>query len=309
MKKILSLVLVLSLLVLSVFALASCKQEPEEKDYQLAIGVAVTQSGAKVSKTAAAIVIDKDGKIVLCRIDAVDFTAKLNDGELNTAAPATKAEQGDNYGMLSSYGSSLAEWDDQAKFFESKVVGKTQAEVAAIKTKDADLVAGCTIDVTDFVKAIDNAFKSAYKTAFKASGTLTAGIALNNTVKGNEPLTTATFTSDFAATVMADGKVVAAVLDATEVKLPVTVEEDAIEAGTMSYPGTKLEQGDNYNMVAYGKAQAEWYAQAGAYAATAVGKTASELNSLATDNVAGCTMKTSMPGFKATLIEAASYVR
>ena len=46
---------------------------------------------------------------------------------------------------------------------------------------------------------------------------------------------------------------------------------------------TKNELGDNYNMVKYGQAKAEWYVQAGALADFAVGKTVEELKSGAID--------------------------
>ena len=72
MKKIISLVLILTL---SLFAFAACggkdnddnDNTPTEKNYSLAIGVATTQSGEKVTNTVAALVIE-DGKIVFALV-------------------------------------------------------------------------------------------------------------------------------------------------------------------------------------------------------------------------------------------------
>ena len=61
---------------------------------------------------------------------------------------------------------------------------------------------------------------------------------------------------------------------------------------------TKREKGDNYNMVAYAGSAKEWYAQADAFDAACVGKTASEIAGLMGEDgkavadvqAAGCTI-------------------
>ena len=322
MKKIIALVLVLSLSLLCFVACGNKdkgnnddQNTPTEKTYTLAIGVATTQDGAEVSNTVAALILDSDNKIVACRIDTLAIKATLTDGIVDAGTYKTKAELGDSYGMLSDWGSKLAEWDDQAKAFETYVVGKTQAEVNGIalnedgKPTDTDLTAGCTIAVADFIKAVDNAFKSVRKVAFKSSETLTLGVSAVGTVanvkdKDENPTPVASYTADYAATVIAGGKVIAAIIDSNDV----TADIANNEIGTITNPGTKLEQGDSYGMVAYGNAVAEWYAQAQAYANTAVGKTASEVAGLSTDKIEGsCTMY--VGGYKVALEKAASYTR
>lgn len=322
MKKIIALVLVLSLSLLCFVACGNKDKDnnddqntPTEKNYTLAIGVATTQDGAEVSNTVAALILDSDNKIVACRIDTLAIKATLTDGIVDANTYKTKAELGKDYGMLSDWGSKLAEWDDQAKAFETYVVGKTQAEVNGIalnedgKPTNADLTAGCTIAVNDFIKAVDNAFKSVRKVAFKSSETLTLGVSAVGTVanvkdKDKNPTPVASYTADYAATVIAGGKVIAAIIDSNEV----TADIANNEIGTITNPGTKLEQGDSYGMVAYGNAVAEWYAQAQAYANTAVGKTASEVAGLSTDKIEGsCTMY--VGGYKVALEKAASYTR
>lgn len=311
MKKILSLALVL-VLALSVFV--GCGGG--EKDYTLAIGVQVTNdlSSAKSSQTVAVVVADKDGKIVACRIDAIDFEAKEKNGEAVTTAPVSKAELGDSYNMVT-YGKAIAEWYKQAEAFENYAKGKTLAEVKATavngegKPTGADLTAGCTISVSDFILAIEKAFASTKKVDFKAAGEIKLGVSVSAAaIKYSKDTAKYDYECDFSGVATVDGKVVSAIIDATAVTATTTKNENGkISATKMDYKGTKLEQGDAYNMVTYGKAQAEWYVQAQTYANTAVGKTASELASLAVKDVAGCTI--AVEGYKVALEKAAKAAR
>jgi len=85
---------------------------------------------------------------------------------------------------------------------------------------------------------------------------------------------------------MADGKVVAAILDTAE---PELVGVTADGSASLSYAGSKREQGDAYD--SYSPMPAgRWYAQADAYAASAIGKSATDIATLATEGVAGCTI-------------------
>lgn len=98
-----------------------------------------------------------------------------------------------------------------------------------------------------------------------------------------------------AVLVDADGKIVKCVLDCADSKAAFTAEGVAEAAGEFK---TKYELGDDYNMVTYGGAKAEWYAQADAFAALVAGKTIDEVKALVaegdkgTDEVinAGCTI-------------------
>ncbi|MBQ7343557.1 MAG: hypothetical protein IJW53_02195 [Clostridia bacterium] len=311
MKKIISLVLILTL---SVFAFAACggkdnkddENTPVEKNYSLAIGVATTQSGAKVTNTVAALVIGEDGKIVSCRIDCIDVSATLlDDGTVDASKTyKSKAELGDTYDSYSPM--PAGRWYQQAQAFETYVTGKTQAEVTgiALEAGKTTLIAGCTIAVSDFVKAVDNAFKSAHKISFKTASEIKVGVAVNADVapatKNDAVL--AKYTADFAATVTVDGKIVASVIDSNEVNSTIT----GTEFGAIVNPGTKLEQGDTYD--SYSPMPAgRWYQQVEAFAATAVGKTAAEVAGLATEGVAGCSIYAG--GYKAALEKAAANVR
>ena len=315
MKKLFSLILIIALFAL---ALTGCYKS----DYALMIGVTTSQSGTEVSHTVAAIVIDKDYKIVSCRIDSIATKAKVGDDGKITSVPnytsedgtvkelRSKMELGPAYGMLTNspyYGSSLAEWDDQVKAFEKYVVGKTRDEVKNIVGKDGavtdgTLKAGCTISVNDFIKAIDNAFASGHMVGLQTKSDITLGVSVTAGVKGDA--SSVSYTADFAAVAIVEEKVIAAVIDSKEVTSKV-LEDGSFDK--ISDKGTKLEQGDSYNMVKYGGAIAEWYEQAQTYADTAIGKSVSEISGLATEGVAGCTIYAG--GYKKALEKAASYAR
>ena len=301
MKKLLALILI----ACTLFTLTSCGG----KKYTLAIGVAVTEPGesVKTSETVAAVVFDKKDKIVACRIDAIDVALSIGDnGLVVNKTYQTKAELGDNYKMVA-YGGAIAEWYAQAQAFESYVVGKTVAEVEGINADTQ--IAGCTIDVSEFVQAVAAAGKDAYKVEFKSKDVPTLGVSAVAAVsdKSSETETKAEVAVDFAAVAMVDGKVVAATLDCAAATLTYALSGESYACTKFDFKGTKRALGDNYNMVAYGGAAAEWYAQAQAYANSAVGKTASEVAGLATTGVAGCTIYAG--SMQQALDKAAKYAR
>lgn len=79
-----------------------------------------------------------------------------------TAAPQTKNELGEAYGMVAWAGAKF-EWNQQAENFADYVVGKTAAQVADIavtegKPADADLSASVTISIAPFQALIEKAF-------------------------------------------------------------------------------------------------------------------------------------------------------
>ncbi len=98
-----------------------------------------------------------------------------------------------------------------------------------------------------------------------------------------------------AVSVDADGKIVACALDTMQNKVEFTADGKAVGAAEFK---TKGEQGDSYNMVAYGGAGKEWYAQADAFESTVAGKTLDEVKALVVEGykagdelvAAGCTI-------------------
>ena len=311
MKKFISLSLVL-LMMFSVLSLAGCgKAEP----LKMGIGITAeiseiknadgeTNGSADSVATFAAVLLDKDGKIVKCAIDtannALAFTSEgkpVAAGEL-----LTKGEKGDNYGMKKA--GAKKEWYEQKDAFISVVIGKTIDEVKALekdgKGTDEVVNAGCTINVSEFIPALEEAVKNAAESEATADDTLQVGIVTSQSDKKDatdEAKGLNEFSLTFVATAIdADKKIVASKTDA----LSFAVEFDTKGVSETEFGkdvATKRDAGDDYGMKKAG-AKKEWYAQADAFDAQIIGKTADGITTLA-DNTgkagddlvtAGCTI-------------------
>ena len=125
MKKILTLVLCLCMMLTMVTVFASCGKA----DYKLGMGVVVSMDSSKtglaqVDATAAAVVTDADGKIVMCRIDVAQNKFDLTKDFAAQVAQTfkTKMELGDDYNMAkfgtpNVEGGTVKEWYVQTKAF------------------------------------------------------------------------------------------------------------------------------------------------------------------------------------------------
>ena len=330
MKKIVAFLLLTCMML----SLAACGSSGSE--YKLGMGVDLStdsskENNAQVDATVAAVVTDKDGKIVACRLDVAQSKMDVTGGAVDAAKTfQTKMELGDDYGLVA-YGNAIAEWYDQAKAFESYVVGKTAAEVEGIETvlnetghnvaTDEALLAGCTMDITAFKAAVVKACNDEKGATFTGKD-FTLGVAA---ITAADESTAATdsddaevkmYTEYAAAVVGKDGKILAALTDATQPKI--TADKNGQITGA-DFKGTKRELGADYGMVAYGNAIAEWDAQAKAFADYTVGKTAAEVagietvesngHNVTTDETlyASCTMDIS--GMIAVIALAANYAR
>ena len=345
MKKILAIALCL----IMVLAVVACEKAPAEADYKLGLGVVVStasskEGNAQVDATIATVVTDAEGKIVLCRIDVAQNKMAITDGAVDTAKTfETKMELGSRYGMEGKVDNDgngvMLEWDAQAKAFESYVVGKTGAEVAALQTQEAGghqiavdtalLEAGCSMQITDFMAAVAKACADEQGMAFKAvPGTFTLGVAAKTAAADSKAATAeadglVAMYSDIACAVVADGKVIATLNDAIQPKINITV---AGVPTAQEFKGTKRELKEGYNMAAYGAPNVEggtvkeWYVQSAAFSSYVLGKTAAEIAGMETKEVnahqisveqalldAGCTMQ--ITGICAVVAQAANNAR
>ncbi len=290
-------------------------EEPKEAEYKLGMGVVVsfTEGATQVDSTVAAVVTDADGKIVACRIDATqnkcDLT-KISFDELKETEFQSKLEKGDGYNMAT-YGASMdnngdgvvKEWYEQAKAFENWVVGKTAAEVQAMPTQtldntfgtagyvisaDADLLAaGCTIQTGDFVAAVVAACNDAQGVSFKTAKTFTVGVAATSfATDSDESKGLVAMYTDYAAAVVVDGKIVAALNDAIQPKITV----EGTEVVEQAYTATKRNLKEGYNMSTFGASMdpngdgkvLEWYLQSEAFSKHVVGMTGAEVAAMET---------------------------
>ena len=210
-------------------------------------------------------------------------------------------------------------WKDEAAAFEAFLVGKTAAEIAALEFvvdgEDAKLVAGCTMlsSMPAFKALVAKAAAYERKVTFETKDAITLGLAIDTKVSGSVA-EGGKVAFDCAGVAIAGGKVVAAMIDSAEAKYTLAIGETTGKGGVSislnvtlnEYKGTKNEQGDAYDSYSP-MAAGRWYAQAQAYANTAVGKTVADLANLATDGVAGCTIYSG--GYKAVIVRAAGYAR
>ena len=347
MKKTIALILTLCLTL----ALVACGDKqppaPQEADYKLGMGIVVSMDSSKaenaqVDATVAAVVLDAEGQIVSCRIDVAQNKMKVAGGAVDTAAAfKTKMELGSAYGMAGKVDNNddgvMLEWDAQAKAFEEYVVGMTAADVEAIKTQEAKghliavdealLKAGCSMQITDFVAAVVKACKDDQAQSFKTAATFTLGVAAATTAAESTAAAAdkdgeVKMYTEFAAAVVADGKILAAITDAIQPKITVNTIGDIVEK---SFKATKRELKDGYGMA--GKVDnnddgvmLEWFEQADAFAKYVVGKTGAEIKALQTKEAkghqisvdeellkAGCTIQ--ITGMQAVIAAACDYAR
>ena len=292
MKKVIAIVLALVM----VLALCACGGGGSKAaEYKLGMGIVLDMdtsdtNNAQVDATIATVVTDTAGKIVLCRIDCVQDKMDVTGGAVDTGkAFETKAELKERYNMVA-YSNATLEWYEQAQGFEAYVVGKTAAEVQGIETTindegyqvavDETLFASCSISIEDFIAATVKACNDEQGQTFTASGDFKLGVAAISTADesvaatADEEGVVKMYSAYGAAVVGADGKILAALNDATQPQIKINADG---EIGETTFRGTKRELKEDYNMVAYSSAISEWYVQSKAFSDWAAGKTAAEL--------------------------------
>lgn len=132
------------------------------------------EGSVEFEETIVAAVTDKDGKVVVAKTDCAVVTVAFDTkgvATVDTAAEIkTKLDLGTDYNMAA-YGKkhdgsdgAVKEWFEQAAAFDAALVGKTASEFASLADADGygtgDLAtAGCTIGISDMIKAADKAAK------------------------------------------------------------------------------------------------------------------------------------------------------
>lgn len=263
-------------------------------EYKLGMGVSLNMDSSKagnaqVDATVAAVVLDAEGKIVAAKLDVAQNKMDITDGEVDAEKEfKTKLELGDDYNMVK-FSDAVAEWYDQAAAFEAYVIGKTADEVAGTETvvndeghtvvTDETLYASCSISVGDFIEAIVKACNDEQGQTF-AADEFKLGLAAISTADESVAATAdedgvVKMYTDYAAVVLgADGKILAAVTDATQPQIKIDANGEIVET---VFKATKRELKEDYNMVAYSSATLEWYQQAQNFVDFAAGKTVDEL--------------------------------
>ena len=269
-------------------------------EYKLGLGVSLNMDSSKagtaqVDATAAAVVLDAEGKIVAVKLDVAQNKMDVTDGQVDAEKEfKTKAELGDDYNMVK-FSAATHEWYEQAAAFEAYVVGKTADEVKGMETvvneeghsvtTDETLYASCSISISDFQEAIVKACSDEQGQSFTADAPFTLGLAAISTADESVAATddedgVVKMYTDFAAAVVdGEGKIIVALTDAVQPQITIDVDGEIVET---SFKGTKRELKEDYNMVKFSAATLEWYEQAKNFVDYAAGKTADELRAAQT---------------------------
>ena len=279
---------------------------------------------AKYDVTMVAVLVDDNGVIQDCIIDGISTSVQFDaTGAITTdltAAPQTKNELGENYGMVA-YGGAVAEWDEQAAALADFAVGKTVEELksgAIDETGKApegsDLASSATIYLGGYVSAIEAAAANAQHLGAQAGDELK--LASINGIDGSvsadaENAGTAQLDATVTALTLNGETITSCAIDSVQAK----VSFDA--AGTITSDvtapvQTKNELGENYGMVAWGGAIAEWNEQAASFASYVTGKTPAEVSGIAvnestkpTDADLASSVTIAIGGFQALIAKAA----
>lgn len=291
-------------------SMSTSQSESQTAAWRTGLGVVTkaeaTEHAGTITTTAAAVLLDADGKLVDVMLDELESSVST-DGSGAVTMPSdyrTKRQKGTDY-PLEEVSSIQKSWAEQADAFADYLTGRTPEEVKKLeldesgKAKDVDLLSGCTIVVEPYRDAILRACENA-KALGAAKGDRTVlGIEASNGSSGNSAIDDKDLTAQVnvilaALTLDENDRVTSAMADETEPA--VTVSAD----GTVTAPEdirTKLEQGDDYGMRKASQLGKEWYEHSEGYCDYLKGKNVTEVGRIPADGsdadlLALCTIST-----------------
>ena len=247
----------------------------------------------KLDSTVVAVTVDDEGVITSCIIDSIPATVNVDaTGTITsdiTADVPTKNELGADYGMVA-WGGAIAEWDAQVAALCNFAVGKTVEELktgAIDETGKApagsDLASSATIYLGGFVSGIEQAVNNAKHLGADAEDELRL-VTLNKLSSSTNATAEAEgcvqLDGDIAAVTSKDGVITSCIIDSVQAKIAFDTTGTITSDLTAEIP-SKNELGENYGMVAWGNAIAEWNVQAASFASYVTGKTADEVAGIA----------------------------
>ena len=257
-------------------------------------------AAAQADVTIAAVGFDADGKVASVTIDVaqtkVAFDADMKVTSDKESEVKSKKDLGADYGMVKA--SSIGkEWFEQMGAFEEWMIGKTVEEIKALKVKERDeshknvpdvpeLTSAVTITVESYIAAVEEAWNN----SVDATGAETVGLGVETHINksrdagtdanGNAVTAQAQMDTYMSATAFdKDGKVVAAIIDNAQVRVPFDAEGKVATDKTVAGK-TKVELGPDYGMVKASGIGKEWFEQMAALQAWMVGKSIDEINGM-----------------------------
>ena len=250
----------------------------------------------QVDTVMAAVAFDAAGKVVKISIDnaqtKVNFDKDMKVASDVNVEPKTKVEVKEGYGMAKVSTIKL-EWYQQMANFEKWMIGKTVAEIKALKVKQRDashtnvpdipeLTSLVTITVQDYIAAVEDAWNNAV--AVKAGG-VKFGLGQNVSIKSSKSATdtvapVAQVDCVMAATLFdAAGKVVETIIDNGQTKVNFDKTGKVTSDKTAEYK-TKKEVKEGYGMAKVSTIKLEWYQQMENFEAWMAGKTVAQIQAL-----------------------------
>ena len=302
MKRNLSIVLAIMLVISMLAGCGGKTEQPKETALKLGMAVLPSISGsaaataeaegkANFDVTVVAVLVDDEGIIRDCIIDSVGTSVKFNaNGEpvdFDAAkAIQTKNELGEAYGMKA-YAGSKYEWNEQADALAKFAVEKNVADLrsGAVnesgKAKDADLASVATIHIGSYVNAIEKAVANAQHLGAKSGDQLKLGVI--NTMAAaaaGEKDGSIELTLDAAALTMNGETITSCYIDSLQAKVTFNAAGEITNDVTVA-PQTKNELGEAYGMKAHAGATFEWNEQAANYASYITNKTVADVAGIA----------------------------
>ena len=247
----------------------------------------------KLDSTLVAVTVDDEGIITSCIIDSIPATVNVDaSGTITSdlaAAVPTKNELGENYGMVA-WGGAIAEWDAQVAALCSYAVGKTveQLKNGAIDEtgkapEGSELASSATIYLGGFVSGIEAAVNNATHLGAESDDELKL-VTLNKLSSSTNATAEAAgcvqLDGDIAALTVKDGIITSCIIDSVQAKINFDTTGTITSDLTAQIP-SKNQLGENYGMVAWGGAIAEWNVQAASFASYVTGKTADQVAGIA----------------------------
>lgn len=245
--------------------------------------------------TVVAVLVDDEGIIHDCIIDGIKTSVKFDaNGAITTdlsVAPQTKNELGEAYGMVA-WGGAVAEWDAQAAAVAAACVGKHYGELQGVVVAESgyapegtDLATSATIYIGGYVKAIELAAASAQHLGAQTGDELKLAVinGINSSAAASaEKEGTAQLDVNAAAVTMNGDTITSCYIDAVQAKVNFDTT-GTVTTDVNTTPSTKNQLGEQYGMVAWGGAIAEWNVQAASFASYVTGKTAADVAGIAVD--------------------------
>ena len=277
------------------------KEEVTLSEGALKTGLAIVSSVAKSEDakqadydvTHVAVLVDDAGVIQDCIIDGITTNVAFDEkgtitSDLN-APVSTKNELGENYGMVA-WGGAKYEWDVQADALAQFAVGKTVEELkngaideTGMAPEGTDLASTATIYLGGYVSAIEVAVANAKHLGAQAGDELrmaSINSLASSTGATDEKEGTAQLDSDVTALTVKEDVITSCYIDSVQAKVSFD-KEGKITTDLTAPVQTKNQLGENYGMVAWGGAIAEWDVQTAAFMEYVTGKTAAEVAGIA----------------------------